>query len=186
LGTSKKIQKSQEEKDREKYYKVLEKIETSNPWKRIELFLNIEPEPYARPRKSRKLEELGRSNVFYNPKSGYKKKLRKEIQKQLSEIKKFQLIDGEVHLYTEIGLMPPKKYTKSKTKFKLLIDRIITPTVRPDVDNWVKPIMDVLNKLVYEDDGQITELHVYKVYSTSEHPYIKINLQYRQEIIKLR
>lgn len=175
------------EKDIQKYLKLKEKIETTNPWKEIEFFLNIEPEPYARPRKSKKLELMGKNNVFYNPRSGYHRKLRKEIENEITnKVKSFQLIDGDVHLIAEFGLMPPKKYTDSKNKQQLVKDRIITPTVRPDIDNWIKPVMDTLNKLAYEDDGKITELHVYKLYSVLDHPYIRIKLEYRQEPIKLR
>ena len=113
--------------------------------------------------------------------------MNKEIQSKLDEVvKDFQLIDGEVHLKAEFGLEPPKKYTESKTKWKLVCDRIINPTVRPDVDNWIKPIMDVLNKMAYEDDGQITKLVVEKTYSLLDHPYIHIWIRYRQNPIKLR
>jgi len=177
------------DKELVKYKKICEKIEKENPWKKLEFVLDIEPEPYARPRKSRKLEMAGKANAFYNPRDKYKRKLKKEIQKKLEDvIKGFQLIDGEIHLKTEIALMPPKKYTEeeSKVKWKLLCDRIINPTVRPDIDNWVKPVMDVLNKLAYEDDGQITKLYVDKVYSTLDHPYIHIWIRYRQNPIKLR
>jgi len=177
------------DKDLVKYKKICEKIDTDNPWKKIEFIIDIEPEPYARPRKSRKLENSGKGSGFYNPRDKYKRRLKKEIKSKLDEIvNDFQVIEGEIHLKTEIGLMPPKKYTEeeSKTKWKLLCDRIIAPTVRPDIDNWVKPVMDVLNNLVYEDDGQITKLYVDKVYSTLDHPYIHIWIKYRQNNIKLR
>lgn len=174
-------------KEVEKYLKLKLKIEETNPWKTIDFILNIEPEPYARPRKSKKLEQLGKKNVFYNPRSNYHKKLKKEIENQIrNNIRGFNLIDGEVHLTAAFYLTPPKKYTDSKNKWQLVLDRIITPIVRPDIDNWVKPIMDVLNKLAYQDDGQITQLHAYKEYSTLDHPYIHIKIEYRQDEIKLR
>ena len=31
-----------------------------------------------------------------------------------------------------------------------------------DLDNILKPILDAMNKLVYDDDGQITDLHCHK------------------------
>jgi len=172
-----------------KYKKICEKIEKENPWKKVEFILDIEPEPYARPRKSSKLEKAGKKNAFYNPRENYKKKLKKEIKSKLEEIvKDFESINGEVHLKAVFALMPPKKFTESesKTKWKLVCDKIITPTVRPDIDNWIKPVMDVLNKLAYEDDGQITKLYVDKIYSTTDHPYIHIWIRYRQNPIKLR
>jgi len=176
-----------EDKELFKYKKLLEKIEKENPWKEAEFVIDIQPEPYARPRKSRKLEIAGKANAFYNPRSNYKRKLAKEIKDRINEtVKDFNIIDGEVHLKAEFGLMPPKKYTESKTKWQLVVDGVITPTVRPDVDNWIKPVMDVLNKLAYEDDGQITDLHTIKVYSILDHPYIHIWIRYRQNPIKLR
>ena len=187
--STKKSNKTENSIDRElvKYKKLCEKIDTDNPWKKIEFILEIQPEPYARPRKSIKLEKAGKANPFYNPRDSYKRKLKKEIKNKLEEVVNgFQLIDGEVHLKAVIALMPPKKYTDSKNKWQLVCNKIITPIVRPDIDNWIKPIMDVLNKLAYNDDGQITKLYVDKVYSTLDHPYIHIWIKYRQDPIKLR
>ena len=39
---------------------------------------------------------------------------------------------------------------------------------RPDVDNLVKTIEDALNGIAYLDDGQITELHVWKQYHAGD------------------
>jgi len=179
--------KSSVDKELEKYKKLVDKIESENPWKEIDFVINIEPEPYSRPRMSRKLALAGKKNAFYNPRDKYKRKLKKEIESKIKEtVKNFQLIDGEVQLYAVFALTPPKKYTGSKNKWKLVIDRIIKPTVRPDIDNWIKPVMDVLNKLVYTDDGQITKLYVDKIYSTLDHPYIEIKIRYRQNPITLR
>ena len=180
-------QQTKEEKEIARYKKLCEKIKKENPWKEIDFILDMQPEPYARPRKSRKLEAMGKTNPFYNPREKYKRKLHKEIEKKLEELDpNFQLINGEVILKIEVGLVSPKKYTDSKTKWKLVLDRIINPMVRPDIDNWAKPIMDVLNKLVYEDDGQITTLIATKVYSNLDHPYIHVWLRYRDKPITLR
>lgn len=172
-------------KELAKYEKLCEKIETENPIQGFSFKIYIEPEPYARPRKSRKLEALGKNNVFYNPRSNYKKKLKKEIEEKLKEYITSP-VDGEVYLNVTFGLMPPKKYTESKSKWYLLTKEIIKPTVRPDIDNWVKPVMDVLNKLLYQDDGQIVELITNKIYSTESKPFIYIRINYRENPIKLR
>lgn len=39
---------------------------------------------------------------------------------------------------------------------------------KPDCDNAAKAILDALNGLVYNDDKQVTELHVTKTYSTED------------------
>ena len=43
-------------------------------------------------------------------------------------------------------------------------DGIERPTVKPDMDNVVKLILDSLNGVFYLDDKQVVELEVYKFY----------------------
>lgn len=45
---------------------------------------------------------------------------------------------------------------------------------KPDCDNAAKAILDALNGLVYNDDKQVTELHVTKVYSSEDKITVKI------------
>lgn len=52
------------------------------------------------------------------------------------------------------------------------------PTVRPDLDNYTKLVLDACNKLLWEDDGQIVELHVSKHYvSALGYPHIHVRVQ---------
>jgi Holliday junction resolvase RusA-like endonuclease len=63
--------------------------------------------------------------------------------------------------------------SKSK-KFKLLaLAQSIWPTSKPDVDNFGKCI-DALNKIVWVDDAQIVDLHVYKRYTDRPHLAITV------------
>lgn len=39
------------------------------------------------------------------------------------------------------------------------------PAVKPDVDNYVKTVLDALNGVAFRDDSQIVELSVRKVYA---------------------
>lgn len=66
---------------------------------------------------------------------------------------------------------------KSDSKKKQAAKRAnrIRPTVKPDADNLGKIVMDALNGLAYDDDKQVTALHVAKYYS--ETPRIVIALQ---------
>jgi Holliday junction resolvase RusA-like endonuclease len=170
--------------DEEKYQNLVCKINDENPHYEFELVYNIEPLPYARPRKSRRLEQLGKKNVFYNPRSGYKKKLEKLIDADIANMENFKIIEGEVELYIEVGLKMTESIKKSKSKLRLAIEKILRPIVRPDIDNYAKPILDVFNDRIYKDDGQVVALSIQKVFS--EEPYIKINVIYRQDKIKLR
>lgn len=49
-----------------------------------------------------------------------------------------------------------RKRPKSTPKKQLL------PTTKPDVDNYFKLVADALNSMAYDDDGQITTLHLRK------------------------
>ena len=48
------------------------------------------------------------------------------------------------------------------------------PIVRPDIDKLSRAILDALTKVVYQDDSQVIELHVRKVYGWPEGVTIKI------------
>jgi Holliday junction resolvase RusA-like endonuclease len=47
---------------------------------------------------------------------------------------------------------------------------------RPDLDNYIKLYLDVMNDLVYEDDKQVTEIYCKKVYSNKPRVEIKLTL----------
>lgn len=49
------------------------------------------------------------------------------------------------------------------------------PCTRPDIDNYVKAILDALNKVIFKDDGQVTHLTASKHYTT-DYPKIKIRV----------
>ena len=51
----------------------------------------------------------------------------------------------------------------------------IRPTKKPDADNCAKSVLDALNKIAFDDDSQIVELHVNKYYS--ENPRVTITLE---------
>ena len=43
----------------------------------------------------------------------------------------------------------------------------ILPITRPDIDNYLKLVMDALNGIVYKDDNQVVCVKVFKLYSQS-------------------
>ena len=67
---------------------------------------------------------------------------------------------------------PPKSWSKKKKVDA--IAGVIKPTVRPDVDNYVKSILDGCDGVVFEDDKQIVELLASKVYSEEDKAIFKI------------
>ena len=48
------------------------------------------------------------------------------------------------------------------------------PTVKPDVDNYVKAILDALNGVAFKDDSQIVVLYARKIYSDNPRTEIEI------------
>lgn len=50
----------------------------------------------------------------------------------------------------------------------------IKPTIKPDIDNIIKIVMDALNKLAYHDDSQVVELHAEKAYSDKPRVFVMI------------
>lgn len=61
---------------------------------------------------------------------------------------------------------PPK--SASKAKKKMMLDWDIVPTVKPDIDNVLKIVMDGLNGVAYEDDKQVISCSCYKAYKDEE------------------
>ncbi len=62
-------------------------------------------------------------------------------------------------------LTPPKRKTR------------LWPTTTPDLDNLAKTVMDALTGVVYENDSQIVQLFLSKVYTVPEEkPGISISL----------
>ena len=62
----------------------------------------------------------------------------------------------------------------SKAKEKQMLEGIISPTKKPDIDNIAKSILDALNKFVFKDDNQVSKLLVEKKYAKEEKVYVKI------------
>lgn len=65
--------------------------------------------------------------------------------------------------------------SKSKSIKELMRSGCISPTVKPDLDNIAKTILDALNGIAYLDDKQITTLIVKKKYA--DHPYVQVTLE---------
>ena len=78
----------------------------------------------------------------------------------------------EAYLYFSIPI--PKSYSKKRTQ--ACLSGLERP-IRKDLDNLCKSVMDGMNKIVYEDDGQIVDLHSTKVYGE---PYVEILIKETQ------
>jgi Holliday junction resolvase RusA-like endonuclease len=84
------------------------------------------------------------------------------IRWQIRPFAPSEIILGPVSL-TLIFFMPIPKST-SRARRDMMSRRIILPVVRPDEDNLAYIVTNALKDLVYKDDSQVCEKHVYKVY----------------------
>jgi len=71
---------------------------------------------------------------------------------------------GPIHL-TMIAEIPiPKSWSKTKKDRAALGE--LTPG-KPDIDNYIKIVLDGLNKIVFVDDAQVVKISAMKRYSTA-------------------
>ncbi len=111
--------------------------------------------PKQRPRK-------GKHGKFYTPQKT--KDFEKKVQwSYLSCRHRTFFADVPLKAAIEINVKKPK-YCKREF-----------PTVKPDIDNQIKSILDGLNRLAYSDDKQIVEVKASKKYA--ERNFIKVKLE---------
>lgn len=72
-----------------------------------------------------------------------------------------KLVDCAIKIKIKAYFEPPK--STSKKKYKELIGKPYTKY--PDGDNICKAVCDGLNGIAFDDDKQISEIHVYKKYA---------------------
>jgi len=73
------------------------------------------------------------------------------------------LITEPLVVFIEFRMPIPKSF--SKTKILGCQCGSVVPTVKPDLDNLAKTVLDAMNKTVYKDDSQIVDLVVRKRYA---------------------
>ena len=78
---------------------------------------------------------------------------------------KGQKLTGAIR--AEIQFFFPIPKSESKKKRAAMLSGEIRHTKKADIDNCIKSVLDGLNKMAFDDDGQIAEIHAYKYYSES-------------------
>lgn len=113
----------------------------------IKLKFEIDPVPKGRPR-------LGKyGNVYTPPKTAqFEKMVGFMARAQLSQLRIASVLLGPLELISRFYLIPPKRCPRK------------LPTVKPDLDNLQKAIMDSLNEIVWKDDAQICISRAEKIY----------------------
>lgn len=125
-----------------------------------------EPHPKERPR----VTMVAGHPKIYTPRAT--QEYEKEISAAWGKANGHLPYTGPVVVRIVLGMKIPKG--SSKAKIKKMLDRQIRPTVKPDVDNCAKSILDALNGLAYVDDNQIVSLTVRKFYTDTPKVLIKV------------
>jgi Holliday junction resolvase RusA-like endonuclease len=106
-----------------------------------EIHIPFHPVPFARPR-------FNNGRGFNSPKyADYKR----TIQTWLMSLK-LTPMEGPLSLALVFLLEKPKRCSRRY------------PAVRPDLDNFVKAMMDCGNEVLWHDDGQIVHIGAMKIY----------------------
>ena len=121
------------------------------------LSMIVEPRPKERPR----VTMVAGHPKIYTPHGT--QNYEKEISAAWTKANGNLPFAGPVVVWIMLGMKIPK--SASKAKIKKMLDRQIRPTVKPDVDNCAKSILDALNGLASVDDNQIVSLFVRKYYT---------------------
>lgn len=124
----------------------------------LEVYILIDPKPKGRPRFARK----GRFVTTYTPKEtkDYEDILRRSLSEKWGQAP----LPKEIPIGIDVvfNLQKPKS---SKNHY---------PTVKPDIDNFLKSILDALNGSVLHDDCSVVRLTAEKKYSTEGFIELKI------------
>ena len=75
-------------------------------------------------------------------------------------------LNGQIRVIIKFYKLPPKN--TPKWQLPLMEKAVIRPAKSPDLDNYVKLILDALNGLLWVDDRYIVEMHSGKFYTTTD------------------
>lgn len=81
-------------------------------------------------------------------------------------------LTGYIEMALDFYVPIPK--SMSKADKQKAIECELRPDKRPDIDNYIKAIMDALNEVAYWDDKQIVSLRAEKWYATEPRVEIRI------------
>ena len=128
------------------------------------MIFEIEPVEQARPRAA----YIGRRIIMYDPEKV------KNFKKELSQLARLHYrdepLDGALEI--EVSFYRPVQKSLSKKERARRLSGEHRPTVKPDLDNYIKSTLDALNGILWTDDKHIVDLHAHKYYS--DDPRIEI------------
>jgi len=110
------------------------------------------------------------NGIAYDTQSKIKRNLKWEFAAQFRNQGYLKPICGPIACHLDISVQIPASWSKKRKKAAL--SQFVTS--RPDLDNYEKMYLDVLNKIAYEDDSQIASIISNKRYNNK--PGVSITL----------
>lgn len=130
---------------------------------------DIEPVEQARPRAVR----FGKGVRMYDPKkvAVFKRQLGMLARQQMLE-RGLAPYDGPLEVRME--LYRPVQTSISKKERARRLSGAHRPTVKPDLDNYIKSTSDALNGIIWADDNCIVSLAAEKYYAEDPHLIVEV------------
>lgn len=130
---------------------------------------DIEPVEQARPRATR----MRKGIRLYDPKKV------NVFKKQLGMLAKQQMLDRGLAPYdgpleVRMELYRPVQTSISKKERARRLSGAHRPTVKPDLDNYIKSTLDALNGIIWADDNYIVSLAAEKYYAEDPHLIVEV------------
>lgn len=123
----------------------------------VRFFVSGKPQPKERPR-------FGKNGKPFTPKKtkSYESRVAYYAAQAMHPLKP---IEGAVSMTIRCDIIAPISWSDKKRKSA--VDGKIKPTTRPDIDNYLKAVLDGCNGVVYLDDNQVTSVYITKRYVES-------------------
>lgn len=133
---------------------------------------DIEPVEQARPRATR----MGKGIRLYDPKkvSIFKRQLGMLARQQMLD-RGLEPYDGPLEVCMEF--YRPVQASISRKERSRRLSGAHRPTVKPDLDNYIKSTSDALNGILWVDDNLIISLEAKKFYAERPHLIVEIRKQ---------
>lgn len=130
---------------------------------------DIEPVEQARPRATR----FGKGIRLYDPKkvSTFKQQLGMLARQEMLD-RRLEPFDGPLEVCMEFHRPVQASLSRKERARRLSGDH--RPTVKPDLDNYIKSTSDALNGILWADDNCIVGLEAKKYYSERPHLTVEI------------
>ncbi|MGM0964700.1 MAG: RusA family crossover junction endodeoxyribonuclease [Bacillota bacterium] len=133
---------------------------------KIAFTIYAEPVAQGRPRAAHR----NGMTRLYDPKKS--RDFKSYVKLSASDHRPEQLLTGPLELRVKVYKSLLKSFSKKKAAEAERGE--LRPAKKPDVDNYIKGIKDGLNKVIWQDDSQIVDLHVSKFYSST--PRIEVEV----------